>query len=81
MVGALIYNAYRDYGSRRSALLLDPIFHGNGIPNGRREAILLIPGFTSGDWTFNTMSRWSIARTYRVSISMSGARSGRSSAC
>jgi triacylglycerol lipase len=54
----LIYNAYLDYNSKRSALLSDPIFNGEEVPEGRREAILLIPGFGSGDWTFNTMSRW-----------------------
>jgi triacylglycerol lipase len=57
-VSSLIYNAYRDYSSKRSALLSDPIFHGEDVPEGRREAILLIPGFGSGDWTFSTMSRW-----------------------
>jgi pimeloyl-ACP methyl ester carboxylesterase len=57
-VRSLIYNAYLDYNSKRSALLSDPIFNGEDVPEGRREAILLIPGFGSGDWTFNTMSRW-----------------------
>ena len=28
----LIYNAYRDYSSRRSALLVDPFFHGQVFP-------------------------------------------------
>ena len=45
-VGTFIYNAYRDYSSKRSALLLDPVFHGKGIPKGQRQAILLIPGFS-----------------------------------
>ena len=31
-VRTLIYNAYRDYSSKRSALLEDPVFHGEGIP-------------------------------------------------
>ena len=57
-VRSLIYNAYLDYNSKRSALLSDPIFNGEDVPEGRRQAILLIPGFGSGDWTFNTMSRW-----------------------
>jgi hypothetical protein len=56
-VSTLIYNAYRDYSSKRSALLLDPVFNGEDIPKGQSAAILLIPGFTAGDWTFNTMSR------------------------
>ena len=57
-VPTLIYDAYRDYSSKRSELLSDPIFHGEGAPKGRRDTILLIPGFASGDWTFSTMSRW-----------------------
>ena len=65
----LIYNAYRDYSSRRSALLVDPVFHGQGIPKGHRDSILLIPGFGSGDWTFNTMARWLQQIGYRTHLS------------
>ena len=65
----LIYNAYRDYSSRRSALLVDPVFHGQGIPKGHRDSILLIPGFGSGDWTFNTMTRWLEQIGYRTHLS------------
>ncbi len=68
-VSTLIYNAYRDYSSKRSALLEDPVFHGKGIPNGRRDTILLIPGFGSGDWTFTTMSQWLQQIGYRTHLS------------
>ncbi|MGA9470947.1 MAG: alpha/beta fold hydrolase, partial [Terriglobales bacterium] len=68
-VGTFIYNAYRDYSSKRSALLLDPVFQGNGIPKGHGHAILLIPGFTAGDWTFNTMSPWLQQIGYRTHLS------------
>ena len=68
-VGTLIYDAYRDYSSKRSELLSDPIFHGEGVPKGRREAVLLIPGFSSGDWTFSTMSRWLQQIGYRTHLS------------
>jgi pimeloyl-ACP methyl ester carboxylesterase len=68
-VPTLIYDAYRDYSSKRSELLSDPIFHGEGAPKGQREAILLIPGFSSGDWTFNTMSRWLHQIGYRTHLS------------
>jgi len=68
-VSTLIYNAYRDYSCKRSALLLDPIFHGQGVPKGKREAILLIPGFTAGDWTFKTMSQWLQEIGYRTHLS------------
>jgi triacylglycerol lipase len=68
-VPTLIYNAYRDYSDKRSALLSDPLFHGEGIPKGERQAILLIPGFTAGDWTFSTMSRWLQEIGYRIHLS------------
>src|SRR5258708_16397411 len=68
-VPTLIYNAYRDYADKRSALLSDPLFHGEGIPKGERQAILLIPGFTAGDWTFSTMSRWLQEIGYRTHLS------------
>jgi triacylglycerol lipase len=68
-VGTFIYTAYRDYSSKRSALLLDPVFQGNGIPKGQGQAILLIPGFSSGDWTFSTMSRWLQQIGYRTNLS------------
>ncbi len=68
-VSTLIYNAYRDYSSKRSQLLLDPIFQGEGAPKGRRETILLIPGFSSGDWTFSTMARWLHQIGYRTHFS------------
>jgi triacylglycerol lipase len=64
-----IYNAYQDYTVRRSALLSDPIFHGVNVPKGNRETILLIPGFTAGDWTFSTMSRWLQQIGYRTHLS------------
>jgi triacylglycerol lipase len=54
----LVYDAYRDYSKTLSALLSDPIFQGDGVTRGRQEAVLLIPGFIAGDWTFNTMSQW-----------------------
>jgi pimeloyl-ACP methyl ester carboxylesterase len=68
-VGTLIYNAYRDYSSKRLQLLSDPIFHGEGISKGQPETILLIPGFSSGDWTFSTMSRWLHQIGYRAHFS------------
>jgi len=68
-VGTFIYNAYRDYSSKRSQLLLDPIFQGEGASKGPRETILLIPGFSSGDWTFSTMSRWLHQTGYRAHLS------------
>jgi triacylglycerol lipase len=68
-VSTLIYNAYRDYSDKRSALLMDPVFHGDDVPKGQREAILLIPGFTAGDWTFSTMAPWLQQIGYRTYLS------------
>ena len=68
-VSNFIYNAYRDYSSKRSALLMDPVFQGEHVPKGKREAILLIPGFTAGDWTFSTMSPWLQQIGYRTYLS------------
>ena len=68
-VPTFIYDAYRDYSSKRSQLISDPIFHGDGIPIGQPDTILLIPGFTAGDWTFSTMSRWLDQIGYRAHLS------------
>ena len=84
-VSNFIYNAYRDYSSKRSALLMDPVFQGEDVPKGKREAILLIPGFTAGDWTFSTMSPWLQQigyRTYLLGININvGCPQRRSSEC
>jgi pimeloyl-ACP methyl ester carboxylesterase len=41
-----------------AALARDPVFRGRGIPHGDGRAVLLIPGFLSGDWSMLIMSNW-----------------------
>ena len=41
-----------------AALSRDPVFRGRGIPRGDGRAVLLIPGFLSGDWSMLIMSSW-----------------------
>src|SRR6266581_1326381 len=41
-----------------AALARDPVFRGRGIPQGDGRAVLLIPGFLSGDWSMLIMSNW-----------------------
>jgi pimeloyl-ACP methyl ester carboxylesterase len=39
-------------------LLVDPVFHGAGIPHGDGGPVMLIPGFLAGDPSFVVMSDW-----------------------
>lgn len=41
-----------------AALARDPIMRGRGVPRGDGRAVLLIPGFLSGDWSMLIMSNW-----------------------
>ncbi len=41
-----------------SALLRDPVFRGRGVPRGDGRAVLLVPGFLSGDWSMTVMHGW-----------------------
>ena len=41
-----------------AALARDPVMRGRGIPRGDGRAVLLIPGFLSGDWSMLIMSNW-----------------------
>jgi triacylglycerol lipase len=41
-----------------SALLRDPVFRGRGVPAGDGRAVLLVPGFLSGDWSLRLMHGW-----------------------
>ena len=50
---------YLDYLTELSALLSDPVYYdGIGLPRGKKEPILLIPGFFAGDWTLGVMAGW-----------------------
>ncbi len=41
-----------------TALLRDPVFRGRGLPHGDGRAVLLVPGFLSGDWSMTVMHGW-----------------------
>jgi triacylglycerol lipase len=39
-------------------LLVDPVFHGQGVPRGDGGPVLLIPGFLAGDTSLGVMAGW-----------------------
>jgi triacylglycerol lipase len=41
-----------------NALWRDPVFRGRGVPHGDGRAVLLIPGFLSGDWSLRLLHGW-----------------------
>ncbi len=45
-------------GLEVAALLRDPVFHGEGVPDAREQPVLLIPGFLAGDDSLGLMTRW-----------------------
>ncbi len=47
-----------DYLQQLAALLRDPVCYGRGVARGNGEPVLLVPGYTAGDWTLGTMARW-----------------------
>ena len=45
-------------GLEVAALLRDPVHRGHGVPDGRGQPVLLIPGFLAGDDSLGIMTRW-----------------------
>jgi triacylglycerol lipase len=45
-------------GLETAALLMDPVFRGDGVTDGRGQPVLLIPGFMAGDDSLALMTRW-----------------------
>jgi len=45
-------------GLEVAALLRDPVFHGDGVPDAGGQPVLLIPGFLAGDDSLGLMTRW-----------------------
>src|ERR671935_2045118 len=41
-----------------AALLRDPIYRGEGVPNAGGQPVLLLPGFLAGDDSLGVMTRW-----------------------
>jgi triacylglycerol lipase len=52
-------------GLERIRLTRDPVFRGVGVPRGRGQPVLLIPGFLAGDWSLSVMARWLQLLGYR----------------
>jgi pimeloyl-ACP methyl ester carboxylesterase len=46
------------FGLELAALLRNPVFRGEGVPNGRAQPVMLIPGFLAGDDSLTMMTRW-----------------------
>ncbi len=40
------------------ALVRAPVFRGEGVPHGRGQPVLLVPGFLAGDWSLTTLRSW-----------------------
>ena len=45
-------------GLEAAALVRQPIFHGEGVPDAGGQPVLLIPGFLAGDDSLGFMTRW-----------------------
>jgi triacylglycerol lipase len=39
-------------------LLVDPVFHGRGVPRGDGRPVVLAPGFLAGDYTLLVLGAW-----------------------
>jgi len=39
-------------------LLVDPVYHGHGIPHGDGRPVVLVPGFLAGDGSLMVMAEW-----------------------
>ena len=58
MLLQLTASAYLDFLQQYASLARDPMGYGIGVPRGDGRPILLIPGFTAGDWSLGTLARW-----------------------
>jgi triacylglycerol lipase len=54
-------------GLETAALLRNPVFRGDGVPDGRGRPVLLVPGFMAGDNTLVMMAGWLKRTGYRPS--------------
>jgi triacylglycerol lipase len=52
-----------------AALLRDPVLRGRGVPHGDGRAVLLVPGFLSGDWSLLVLHNWIQRLGYRSYLS------------
>jgi pimeloyl-ACP methyl ester carboxylesterase len=58
MLLQLTASAYFDFIQQFASLARDPVGYGVGVPRGDGRPVLLIPGFTAGDWSLGTLARW-----------------------
>jgi triacylglycerol lipase len=49
-------------------LVVDPVWHGSGVPQGDGRPVILIPGFLAGDRTMSVISTWLRRVGYRPSF-------------
>jgi pimeloyl-ACP methyl ester carboxylesterase len=61
--------SYADCLSHSCALLCDPVYYGFGVPRGRGEPVLLIPGFFAGDYSIAPLGQWLARIGYRPYLS------------
>ena len=52
-----------------ASLRMNPVYYGVGVPHGKRQPVLLIPGFMAGDLMMLEMHRWLRRIGYRSSLS------------
>ncbi len=69
MLLQLIASAYFDFLGQFASLIRDPVGYGVGVPHGDGHPVLLIPGFTAGDWSLGTLARWLGRVGYRPYLS------------
>jgi triacylglycerol lipase len=51
-------SAYFDFLQQYASLIRDPVSRGVGVPRGDDRPVLLIPGFTAGDWSLGPLAAW-----------------------
>ena len=51
-------SAYFDFLQQYASLIRDPVSRGVGVPRGDGRPVLLIPGFTAGDWSLGPLAAW-----------------------
>lgn len=62
-------SAYFDFLQQYASLIRDPVGYGVGVPRGDGRPVLLIPGFTAGDWSLGPLAGWLRRVGYRPYLS------------
>ncbi len=62
-------SAWFEFLGQLGGLMRDPVCYGIGVPRGDGEPILLIPGFTAGDWSLTALATWLRRVGYRPYMS------------